>query len=164
MFQLRVLNWLLSSVTKLPEPQGFLTEVTSPKTRFSPVWFSMWFLRAPSNINGLSYDLQIRVLKISFLQCDQASVSKSSMWRNVFVTKLTNFRAERASLHSVNMHLVCHGSFWHELLSQMLQVRVWNGLVPTVTKLVVPQCSTWQKIMSHRAHKCGVFLCVFFSC
>ena len=35
MFQLRVLNWLLSNVTKLPEPQGFLTEVTSPKTRSS---------------------------------------------------------------------------------------------------------------------------------
>ena len=32
------------------------------------------------------------------LQCDQASVFESSTWRNVLVTKLRNFRAERASL------------------------------------------------------------------
>ena len=45
------------------------------KNGFSPVWKTMCFFKIPLDMNFLSQDSQILVLKMTFLHCDEASGS-----------------------------------------------------------------------------------------
>ena len=92
-----------------------VTDVTSlsPKRGFSPVWPSIWFFKTHFDMNCLWQDLQIRVLKMAFRQCGEAS----RFWglQSLLTVELRGF------LSCVTKHMVLQSSFWHELLSQISQ-------------------------------------------
>ena len=74
--QIRVLKMAFLQCGRLCASQRFQLTWTfftgftnsGPENDFSPVWKTMWFFKIALDMNFLSHDSQIRVLKLAFLQ------------------------------------------------------------------------------------------------